>query len=157
MKLMVSSFIILIVCGWRRLTFRFNDFFRSSDIIDIVTDQTYTADYYKDEDPKLFVSEKTSRGPLADDWLSEYWNEVQIEKKYWIYFQTEIYYWLYILFHIKVKGKTQPTEKNLSLMCAYKLCRVEFRYWGMQTKLEKFIHDIGGDYVIFYNRTWTID
>lgn len=26
-------------------------------------------------------------------------------------------------------------------MCAYKLCRVEFRYWGMQTKLEKFIHD----------------
>lgn len=29
----------------------------------------------------------------------------------------------------------------MSLMCAYKLCRVEFRYWGMQTKLEKFIHD----------------
>lgn len=28
-------------------------------------------------------------------------------------------------------------------MCAYKLCRVEFRYWGVQTKLEKFIHDIG--------------
>lgn len=27
-------------------------------------------------------------------------------------------------------------------MCAYKLCRVEFRYWGMQTKLEKFIHDV---------------
>lgn len=26
-------------------------------------------------------------------------------------------------------------------MCAYKLCRVEFKYWGMQTKLEKFIHD----------------
>lgn len=29
----------------------------------------------------------------------------------------------------------------MALMCAYKLCRVEFRYWGMQTKLEKFIHD----------------
>lgn len=27
-------------------------------------------------------------------------------------------------------------------MCAYKICRVEFRYWGMQTKLEKFIHDV---------------
>ncbi len=28
-------------------------------------------------------------------------------------------------------------------MCAYKLCKVEFRYWGMQTKIERFIHDIG--------------
>lgn len=27
-------------------------------------------------------------------------------------------------------------------MCAYKLCKVEFHYWGMQTKIEKFIHDI---------------
>ncbi|XP_023216410.1 protein retinal degeneration B-like isoform X2 [Centruroides sculpturatus] len=27
-------------------------------------------------------------------------------------------------------------------MCAYKLCRVEFKYWGMQSKIEKFIHDI---------------
>lgn len=30
----------------------------------------------------------------------------------------------------------------MSLMTAYKICRVEFRYWGMQTKLEKFIHDV---------------
>lgn len=28
-------------------------------------------------------------------------------------------------------------------MCAYKLCRVEFKYWGMQAKIERFIHDIG--------------
>jgi len=27
-------------------------------------------------------------------------------------------------------------------MCAYKLCRVEFKYWGMQAKIERFIHDI---------------
>lgn len=36
----------------------------------------------------------------------------------------------------------------MSLMCAYKLCRVEFRYWGMQTKLEKFIHDTGKMYSV---------
>lgn len=58
---------------------------------------------------------KTKRGPLSDNWLEEYWNEV--------------------------KGKSQPTSRNMALMCAYKLCRVEFRYWGMQTKLEKYIHD----------------
>ena len=27
-------------------------------------------------------------------------------------------------------------------MCAYKLCKVEFRYWGMQSKIERFIHDV---------------
>lgn len=70
----------------------------------------------KEEDPKHFVSDKTGRGPLGDDWLEEYWREV--------------------------KGKKQPTPRNMSLMTAYKICRVEFRYWGMQTKLEKFIHDV---------------
>lgn len=29
------------------------------------------------------------------------------------------------------------------VMCAYKLCYVEFRYWGMQSKIERFIHDTG--------------
>lgn len=27
-------------------------------------------------------------------------------------------------------------------MCAYKLCRAEFRYWGMQSRCERFIHEI---------------
>lgn len=84
-----------------------------TDIIDIVKDPM---DYPKEEDPRSFVSQKTGRGPLTDTWLADHWREV--------------------------KGKQQPTANNMSLMCAYKLCRVEFRYWGMQTKLEKFIHDI---------------
>lgn len=87
-----------------------------SDVIDIVKDVVTGADYVEAEDPSLFISNKTGRGPLSVDWLNEYWNEV--------------------------KGKEQPTKNNKSLMCAYKLCRVEFRYWGMQTKLEKFIHDV---------------
>lgn len=88
---------------------------RIVDVIDIVKDTLTGADYVKEEDPTLYVSEKTGRGPLCETWLEDYWNEV--------------------------KGKQQPTAKNMSLMCAYKLCRVEFRYWGMQTKLERFIHD----------------
>ncbi|XP_026829067.1 protein retinal degeneration B isoform X4 [Ooceraea biroi] len=89
---------------------------RIVDVIDIVKDQPYGADYVKEEDPKLYVSEKTGRGPLEDMWLEDYWADVE--------------------------GKQQPTPSGKSLMCAYKLCRVEFRYWGMQTKLEKFIHDV---------------
>ncbi|XP_046962154.1 protein retinal degeneration B isoform X2 [Vanessa cardui] len=89
---------------------------RIVDVIDVVKDQLYGADYVKEEDPKLFISQKCNRGPLSDSWLEEYWREVQ--------------------------GKPQPLTNGKSLMCAYKLCRVEFRYWGMQTKLEKFIHDV---------------
>ncbi|XP_034941683.1 protein retinal degeneration B isoform X2 [Chelonus insularis] len=89
---------------------------RIVDVIDVVKDQLFGADYVKEEDPKLYVSQKTGRGPLNDSWLEEYWNDV--------------------------KGKQQPTPSGKSLMCAYKLCRVEFRYWGMQTKLEKFIQDV---------------
>ncbi|XP_015115012.1 protein retinal degeneration B isoform X2 [Diachasma alloeum] len=89
---------------------------RIVDVIDIVKDQLVGADYVKEEDPKLYVSEKSGRGPLGETWLEDYWSEV--------------------------KGKSQPTPSGKSLMCAYKLCRVEFRYWGMQTKLEKFIHDV---------------
>ena len=35
-----------------------------------------------------------------------------------------------------------PTSSGQSIMCAYKLCKVEFRYWGMQSKIERFIHDM---------------
>ena len=31
--------------------------------------------------------------------------------------------------------------KNGKIMCAYKLCRVEFKCWGMQSRIERFIHD----------------
>ncbi|XP_075974197.1 retinal degeneration B [Anticarsia gemmatalis] len=89
---------------------------RIVDVIDVCKDQLYGADYVKEEDPKLFVSQKCNRGPLTENWLEEYWKEVQ--------------------------GMPQPLPNGKSLMCAYKLCRVEFRYWGMQTKLEKFIHDV---------------
>lgn len=36
----------------------------------------------------------------------------------------------------------KKTARKETIMCAYKLCRVEFRYWGMQSKCERFIHEI---------------
>lgn len=64
-------------------------------------------EYKTEEDPKLFHSIKTQRGPLSDNWIEEYKQQV------------------------------------FPIMCAYKLCKVEFRYWGMQSKIERFIHDTG--------------
>lgn len=80
----------------------------------------YGADYVRDEDPLYYVSQKSGRGPLSENWVEEYWNEV--------------------------RDAPQPTPSGKSMMCAYKLCRVEFRYWGMQTKIERFIHDTGNKF-----------
>ena len=89
---------------------------RIVDLIDIVKDNEGEAfnDPEKD-DPTLYISEKTSRGPLTKDWIQEHWSDCE--------------------------GKEQPTKNGFSIMCAYKLCKVEFQYWGMQRKIEGFIQD----------------
>ncbi|NXM68901.1 PITM1 protein, partial [Serilophus lunatus] len=79
---------------------------RILDTIDIVRDAISPGEYKPEEDPKLYHSSKTGRGPLGDDWL-------------------------------------EAAAAGGPLMCAYKLCKVEFRYWGMQSKIEQFIHDVG--------------
>lgn len=40
------------------------------------------------------------------------------------------------------RGKLQKNwrETEKPVMCCYKLCKVEFRYWGFQTRAEAFIH-----------------
>ncbi|XP_071945321.1 phosphatidylinositol transfer protein alpha isoform-like [Antedon mediterranea] len=67
--------------------------------IDIANDPIEARDYKEDEDPTLFKSEKTGRGPLQKDW--------------------------------------QKTSKPL--MCAYKLVTTNFKWWGLQNKIESFI------------------
>ena len=89
-----------------------------SDFLDFVKDPISSGDYKREEDPLLFQSEKTQRGPLQENWREEY-----------------------------SKACKDPTNRDKSIMCAYKLCKVEFRYWGMQSKIERFIHDIGEDCV----------
>lgn len=74
--------------------------------MDFVNDPVSTHDYTAEEDPKLYISQKTGRGPLNDDWVED------------------------------------CKRNNKPIMCAYKLCRVEFRYWGMQTRVERWIHDL---------------
>lgn len=65
------------------------------------------SDYKPEEDPTVFHSSKTGRGPLTPNWIDDC-----------------------------LRAKTP-------LMCAYKLCRVEFKYWGIQGRVEQFIHDVG--------------
>ncbi|XP_064461362.1 protein retinal degeneration B-like isoform X2 [Ornithodoros turicata] len=85
---------------------------RQVDVIDVVKDQLQGSDYVREEDPRTFVSSRTGRGPLEEEWIQE------------------------------IVDQRKVGQKEDAIMCAYKLCRVEFRYWGMQSKIEKFIHDV---------------
>lgn len=73
---------------------------RNVQIIDIAHDHIETKDYKQDQDPKLFKSEKTGRGPLTDP----LWQQ-----------------------------KCEP------VMTCYKLVYIEFKWFGIQGKVEKFI------------------
>lgn len=72
-----------------------------------IADRTQVADedYKEDEDPAIFKSAKTGRGPLGPDWKKELTN-----------------------------------NDSCPHMCAYKLVTVKFRWWGIQGRVEKFIH-----------------
>ena len=85
------------------------------------------------EDPTVYVSEKTGRGPLSSDWIQENWEACNA-------------------------GQTQPTKDGKAVMCAYKLCKVEFRYWGMQSKIERFIHDVALRKTMLkaHSQAWTL-
>ncbi|EPB86621.1 hypothetical protein HMPREF1544_06597 [Mucor circinelloides 1006PhL] len=69
-------------------------------IIDVANDKISPKDYKEDEDPKLYHSEKTGRGPLTDpEW----------------------------------QKKVEP------VMTCYKLVYIEFKWFGIQGKVESFL------------------
>ncbi|KAL2099940.1 hypothetical protein ACEWY4_004334 [Coilia grayii] len=67
--------------------------------------QVEAADYKATEDPALFHSKKTGRGPLSPEWKEELLSKPELPR-----------------------------------MCAYKLVTVKFKWWGLQSKIENFIH-----------------
>jgi len=68
-------------------------------IIDVANDPIEPKDYKEDQDPALYHSEKTGRGPLKDDWI----------------------------------------KTATPIMTCYKLVTVEFKWFGLQSKIESFI------------------
>uniref|UniRef100_A0AAR2KD60 Phosphatidylinositol transfer protein beta isoform n=1 Tax=Pygocentrus nattereri TaxID=42514 RepID=A0AAR2KD60_PYGNA len=78
---------------------------KSVEVIPIDIADRDQVDYKADEDPALFKSTKTGRGPLGPNWKKEL-----------------------------VSNPESPR------MCAYKLVTVKFKWWGLQTKVENFIH-----------------
>jgi hypothetical protein len=89
-------------------------------MIDIANDKIDSKDYKPEEDPKLFHSEKTGRGPLTDpEW----------------------------------------TKKCEPVMTCYKLVYIEFKWFGLQSRVESFIAKTVHNLFIKFHRyiSWQCD
>nr|VZI36966.1 unnamed protein product [Spirometra erinaceieuropaei] len=117
---------------------------RIVDFIDIVTDPLAVTK--PSENPATFVSEVTGRGPLSRSWREEFKQAVLTGEKY-------------PSMGTKPDRTGSVTKEPLPkrIMCSYKLCRVNFAYWGMQSKIESFIHDIAirRTMVSAHRQAWT--
>jgi len=86
--------------------------------IDIANDAVSSSDYKPEFDPKIVSSEKAGRGPLGPHWIKE----VSMQKK-------------------MAESGCQDSKPPMPVMCAYKLVKCNFKWWGLQTKIEKMIHN----------------
>ena len=43
---------------------------------------------------------------------------------------------------LSTQWRVEYAREGRPIMCAYKLCRVEFKYWGLQQRVERWIHDL---------------
>lgn len=115
---------------------------RVVDVVDFVADDLTGRDYLEEEDPTNYISKKTSRGPLTTDWLNKYSNDGDDHTRHFSSEEKSSY-----AAESDDHGNTvsddkqQQTKSNDNLMCVYKICRVRFEQWGLQTRGEQFIQD----------------
>nr|CDS34890.2 calpain (C02 family) [Hymenolepis microstoma] len=102
---------------------------RIVDYIDIVTDPL--APSKPMEDPSTYVSQVTGRGPLPSNWRAEFQEAMRTGRKYPNQGTKP-----------DATGSVVDQPLPMRIMCSYKKCRVEFRYWGMQSKIESFIQEV---------------
>ncbi|XP_044282128.1 phosphatidylinositol transfer protein beta isoform isoform X1 [Varanus komodoensis] len=104
--------------------------------------QVEPGDYKADEDPALFQSVKTKRGPLGADWkvLKPFHLLLGIlcKEEFLALSKIQILAW-----HVAVAGESSEKElaadEDCPEMCAYKLVTIKFKWWGLQNKIENFI------------------
>uniref|UniRef100_A0A5K3FYA3 Phosphatidylinositol transfer protein n=1 Tax=Mesocestoides corti TaxID=53468 RepID=A0A5K3FYA3_MESCO len=89
---------------------------RIVDFIDIVTDPAPPSK--PTEDPSTYVSQVTGRGPLPANWRTEFKKAMLTGEKYACQGTKP-----------DKTGSTVNEPLPKRIMCSYKVCRVEFRYW----------------------------
>jgi len=106
--------------------------------MDIATDDVLAADFKKDEDPSTYKSEKTGRGPLQPGWKEK--------ECYDRGNRTKDLDTSKVVVDKDLDGFEVITNDNASgssvepIMTAYKLVTIQFKWWGLQDRVENFIH-----------------
>uniref|UniRef100_A0A9L0R7J4 Phosphatidylinositol transfer protein alpha isoform n=1 Tax=Equus caballus TaxID=9796 RepID=A0A9L0R7J4_HORSE len=117
--------------------------------------QVLSKDYKAEEDPAKFKSIKTGRGPLGPNWKVQFTPSPPGGRALWVgvHPAQEGNAWGW------AKGESEAAllvtclpvgvfliqqelvnQKDCPYMCAYKLVTVKFKWWGLQNKVENFIH-----------------
>ncbi|KAM7538219.1 hypothetical protein Aperf_G00000071712 [Anoplocephala perfoliata] len=117
---------------------------RIIDYIDIATDPL--APSKPTEDPSTYVSQVTGRGPLSANWRAEFREAMPTGRRYPTQGTKP-----------DATGSVVAEPLPMRIMCSYKVCRVEFRYWGMQSKIESFIQEVAlrRTMVSAHRQAWT--
>ncbi|XP_039266790.1 phosphatidylinositol transfer protein beta isoform-like [Styela clava] len=84
--------------------------------IDIANDEVNSSDYKEDQDPKLFKPSADGRGPLTSDWIQRLKSQENGQQR------------------------MDSSSCKMPHMCAYKLVRCNFKWFGLQNMVEKFVH-----------------
>ncbi|KAG8230163.1 hypothetical protein J437_LFUL010414 [Ladona fulva] len=100
------------------------------DFIDIAYDEVNPRHYKEEEDPRYFKSHVTARGPLVEGWRGG--------PNSGVYEATTEETWL--------EPQMQP------IMCSYKLVSVSFEVWGLQSRVEDFVHKCIRDVLLLGHR-----
>jgi len=78
---------------------------------------TSDPEYVAEFDPTKTRSDKANRGPLKKTWIDEYRVQSKLNN-----------------------DSTDEKSMMMPVMCAYKLVRCNFNYWGLQGRVETLIH-----------------
>lgn len=112
-------------------------------------------DYKAEEDPAKFKSVKTGRGPLGPNWKVQFaplppggrvccgraspreggceWGSDSLGSFSLV---TSLPLGIFLM------QQELVNQKDCPYMCAYKLVTVKFKWWGLQNKVENFIHKV---------------
>jgi len=114
--------------------------------IDIATDKKEIAsnDYKEETDPRIYKHEPSGRGPLSSTWLTEMQQRVKsIETARTMNMEQKEEYPQVMVspFDTRSPGQTdQDLGEMPHCMTCYKLVSVKFKWFGLQSRVEKYVH-----------------
>jgi len=97
--------------------------------IDIANDKVSNADYRKETDPKLYIHEESGREGLGENWLQAVQQKCKI-----------------------IQEQRSVDIDEPAVMTCYKLVTVEFKWFGLQNRVENYIQGAQKRLITIFHR-----